>query len=255
MTEAQKGRLKDIGLTTLGLFLLVGLVLLIWQAFLLGPIPQQRVITTVTQVVLPPPPPSPGPQQNAVRRRVDSVAMTVPVPKPNPEPPKPQAHRRITSKALAEPLSSVPNQYNIPQGTDEGIVIGGDGGDGGGVGCGGGDYFLTLITSQLQSILMRNERTDSRTFHIKAEVWFDSAGSLRRSLLIQSTGDASLDAKVRHLLDGINVGADIPQCLQPITVWVSEPWQVELSGTREIQTYRTEMPQNHFSSWQRQRPR
>ncbi len=124
------------------------------------------------------------------------------------------------------------NSYNVPQGTNEGFTIGGggDGGNGGGGGGGGGcdavsaKFYPSMINSQLQRVFTRNEATDIRTFHVEAQLWFDPTGHVNRARLVGSTGDTTLDTDITHLLGDVNVSENIPQCLQPATVWVSQPW-------------------------------
>jgi hypothetical protein len=162
------------------------------------------------------------------------------MPEPKPAPSKPKTRAPVAARPLTAERSLAPNQYAMPQGAEDGTVIGGGGEGGGGSGCGGAGYYLSMITSQLRVAFTRNEKTDARTFHVRARIWFDGAGRLQQAQLVQSTGDSNLDMTVRRLFDAVNVGGGMPQCLQPVTVWVGEPWDVWLGGVTETQSYRTE---------------
>lgn len=149
----------------------------------------------------------------------------------------------VAACLLADPLSldAPPDwrQYALPQGPNTGTIIGGDGDNGGSSGCGGGSSYLTIVTSQIHAVFSRNEKVDSSTFHIRAQLWFDDLGTLRRSQLLQSTGRADLDASIRTLLGEIDVGHGTSQCVhQPITVWINQPQE----GTAMP-------PATHIESW------
>jgi TonB C terminal len=121
-------------------------------------------------------------------------------------------------------------QAALPRGANAGNIIGGDGENGGGSGCGSAGAYLTIITSQLRNVFTRNEKTDGRRFQAQAQLWFDDLGGVQRSQLVRSTGNADLDATVTKLLKEINVGRGMPRCVQPIAVWVSQPWTGVFSG-------------------------
>jgi len=139
---------------------------------------------------------------------------------------------------LDEPPS--PNAFNVPQGIAEGVTIGGGGDDGSGNGCGGANFYLASVTSQLRSVFMRHEDVDHREFHVQAQLWFDSAGGVQRIQLVGSTGDAELDKVVTQLIGEINVGGNVPSCIQPITAWVNNPWDSSLpANAKNIETWMT----------------
>ncbi len=130
------------------------------------------------------------------------------------------------------------------------MLIGGAGR--GGNGCEGDKYnYPLIIVSQVQSVFMRNEETDTRKFRVKARLWFDSTGNVERIELAETTGDARLDADVTRLLGKVNVGASVPLCIQPFTVWVSDPWKPGDSG--ETQTNPTNLGRKAESSWLREK--
>jgi hypothetical protein len=99
-----------------------------------------------------------------------------------------------------------------------------------------------MINSQLQNVFMRNEKTDSRSFQIQARLYFESAGTVQRAELIKSTGDLSLDDKIKGLLGQVDIGRNVPKCLGSVKVWVSEPWTGAFGGAS---------PEGEVTSWRR----
>jgi hypothetical protein len=180
----------------------------------------------------------PGPAKEGGGATRDSVAAA-PTPKPKPAPPQPKTR----SAAVADPLSldAPPDwkHFALPQGANAGTVIGGNGDNGSGSGCGGAGAYLPIVLSQIRTVFSRDEKMDDRTFHIQAQLWFDDTGTVQRSQLLQTTGKADLDASIRALLGKIHVGPGMPQCIQPITVWVNHPQD---GGAMP--------PAAHIESWQ-----
>ncbi len=239
MIELWRERLPVMIVAAVVLLLAAGLFALIWivihspdpmrreptiiQLSLVAPISSKHSPEPAREAVRIPqaPPPIPVLPRKPVEHRRDSVAAA---PTPKPAPPQPKTR----SPAVADPLSldAPPDwrHFALPQGANAGNVIGGDGENGGGSGCGGASNYLTFLTSQLRTVFTRNEKVDSSTFHVQARLWFDDLGSVQRSQLVQSTGKADLDASIKALLGEINVGRGMPQCVQPIIVWVSQPW-------------------------------
>jgi hypothetical protein len=247
-----------------GLLLIAGLFTLIWNV-LHSPMPERRDPTKIIQILLTPqpppprppepqkktmqrvpqaPPPTPIPPKKPMPRRMDSVASE---PKPKPAPPKPKARASDVARPLTIDAPPDWKQFALPQGANEGTVIGGDGANGGGSGCGGASTFLSIVTSQLRNVFTHNEKMDSRTFRIQAQLWFDDLGAMQRAQLVQSTGNAGLDASVRDLLGQVSVGRGMPQCIQPITVWVSQPWEGTFGAVGKKQAGEA-MP-SHMEVW------
>ncbi|MEI9916066.1 MAG: hypothetical protein WDN29_09870 [Methylovirgula sp.] len=101
------------------------------------------------------PPPHPVPPKKLIEARRDSVTAES-VPKPKPAPPQP----KMRPPAVADPLNldEPPDWRQVapPQGANAGYVIGGNGDNGGGSGCGGANIYLSIITSQLRDVFTRN---------------------------------------------------------------------------------------------------
>ena len=150
---------------------------------------------------------------------------------------------------MADPLSldAPPDwrEFALPHGANAGTVIGGNGDNGGGSGCGGAASYLTIVTSQIRNVFSRNQKMDGLIFHIQAQLWFDDLGALQRSQLLQSTGKAELDASIKTLLGQVNVGRGMPQCIQPVTVWVNQPWDGKSTPTDA----HMEVWQNRTQTW------
>jgi hypothetical protein len=229
-------------------------VLTLWNVLLTSEVSQRRIEAEAAITLLPPtsppPPPPSHPPKKVVSQQMAGSALAGPTAKLAPPKPKaPNAHMPVVARHLILETPPDPTQFSLPQGTDKGIVIGGDGG--GGTGCGGKNFYLPLITSQLRSVFMRNEKTDTRTFQVQALLWFNGTGNVQRAELAKSTGDAGLNMTVTHLLGEINVGGNVPECLQPITVWVSEPWKVAMAGgSGEKQTDQPKMGTKDVVIWQ-----
>jgi hypothetical protein len=244
--ELWRERWSTVAMIVVALLLALGLFALIWMA-LHSPEPARREPTIIQLLLVPPappqrspesaretaqhtpqaPPPVPVPPKKLLDNRRDSVAAT---PTPKPAPPQP----KTKLPAVADPLSldAPPDwrQAALPKGSNAGNTIGGDGDNSGGSGCGSAGAYLTIITSQLRNVFTRNERTDSRRFQAQAQLWFDYLGNVQRSQLVRSTGHADLDATVTKLLKELNIGRGLPRCVQPIAVWVSQPWTGVFSG-------------------------
>jgi hypothetical protein len=221
--------------------LMTGLLALIWT-IIHSPDPKRRETDITLFRLVPPTPPQPRPKpardtarkpseaprpipvppRKPVQQRRDS-AVNAPAPKPKPAPPQPKTR----SPSVADPLSlDAPpdwHQYALPQGPNAGTMIGGNGNNGGGSGCGGADAFLPFVISQIRTVFSRDRQMDSQTFHIQAQLWFNDLGIVQRSQLLPSTGKAALDASIRSLLGKIDIGRGMPQCVQPITVWINQP--------------------------------
>jgi hypothetical protein len=249
MVQAWRERAPALIVLAAALLLAVGLFALIWsiihspeppsrqpriiQLLLVPPIPPQRPpepARETVQRVPQAPPPVPVPPKKLVQHRRDSVA-SAPTPKPKPAPPQPKTR----SPAAADPLSldAPPDwrQFALPQGANSGNVIGGNGDNGGGSGCGGANTYLTIVTSQVRNVFSRDQKMDGLTFHVQAQLWFDDLGAVQRSQLLQSTGKAGLDASIKTVLGAVNVGRGMPQCIQPVTVWVNQPWDGKSTPT------------------------
>jgi periplasmic protein TonB len=242
--------------------LLTGLLALIWmtvhgpeptrrtpaliQLLLVHPAPPQQPPKPATEMMqrVQAPPPVPVPPKKLVRDRRDSVVASQ-APKPKPAPPQPKTRL----PAAADPLSldAPPDwrQASLPQGANTGTMIGGNGDNGSGAGCGGADIYLTLITSQLRAVFERDEKNDRSSFRVQAQLWFDDMGGVQRSQLVGSTGNAALDLTVGKLLKAVNIGAAIPKCLQPITAWVNRPWRGMIRGADD-----KPVVTDHMETWQ-----
>jgi periplasmic protein TonB len=228
--------------------LAAGLLALIWMA-VHGPEPTRRTPTPIQLLLVHPmppprqppkpatetmqrvqaPPPVPVPPKKLVQDRRDSIVASQ-APKPKPAQPQPKTRLPATADPLS--LDAPPDwrQASLPQGANAGTMIGGNGDNGSGAGCGGADLYLTLVTSQLRAVFERDEKNDRSSFRIQAQLWFDDTGGVQRSQLVGSTGNAELDVTVGKLLKAVNIGAAIPKCLQPITAWVNRPWRGMIRG-------------------------
>jgi hypothetical protein len=264
MIEGWRERLPTMIALALGLLLAAALLALILT--IVNSPDRARREPDIIQLLLvrpaPEPPPKPAEQtvQPALRPRdlppvrvqprkpVEqhrNAAALAPAPKLKPAPPQPKTR----STPVADPLSvdEPPDwrQYALPKGANAGTVIGGNGDNGGGSGC-GGSVFLPMVTSQIHSLVQAKEM-DDRAFHVQADIWFDDLGMVQRSQLLQSTGKADLDASIRTMLGKINVGPGVPQCIQPITVWINHPDD----GTNAAASRKNAAPAGaHVESWQ-----
>lgn len=249
LSKAWRERCRTAAWLAFGLLLLAALfVMLLLRDPGTRPV-ASKASETIISLVQPPPPPvsPPPPTRKQVPPRV--VKPTPPAPPSEPAPPRPKAPAppaQVDAPPLTMDTAPDPaNDFNVPQGTEQGLAIGGGGGgggrggrgdgQGGDGGCSGPNRYLAatypnLVTSQVRQVFGRNEKTDSRRFRIQARVWFEPSGQVARAELAGTTGDSALDRDVAALLGKLDVKAAIPDCLQPITVWVSQPWTGSFAG-------------------------
>jgi hypothetical protein len=125
----------------------------------------------------------------------------------------------------------VASSSELAAGSDAGFTIGGagggqghgEGGEGSGGGCGAKGYHTFLVLSHVQEAFMAHEKHDTRHFHAKAELWFDSKGRVSRASLVSPTGDRDLDTTIVGVLEGIDTKTPALDCNSPFLVTVSEP--------------------------------
>lgn len=103
-----------------------------------------------------------------------------------------------------------------------GLTIGG----GGGSGCGNivTRSYVGLINTQVMHVFKDSGKTGNQDFQIRARLWFDATGRVEQTELVESTGDAHLDAAISRQLGEVSLGQGIPPCMQPVQIRVSEPW-------------------------------
>ncbi|TAI63191.1 hypothetical protein [Bradyrhizobium sp. Leo170] len=198
--DVWRERWSTVAMIAVALLLALGLFALIWMA-LRSPEPARREPAIIQLLLVPPPPPQrppepakettqrtlqappsvPVPPKKVVNNRRDSVAAA---PTPKPAPPQPKTKLPPVSDPLS--LDAPPDwrQAALPKGSNAGTLIGGDGDNGGGSGCGTASPYLTMITSQLRNVVERNARADSRKFQAQAQLWFDDLGNVQRSQLV-----------------------------------------------------------------------
>jgi hypothetical protein len=162
----------------------------------------------IMQVQLPPPPPPPPPPPKEEPQKVET-------PQPHEQTPqiaKPQA-RTVSKPSPAPPGNPLtaeagngPNNYGLAVGNGGGDTIGGGGG--------GGDpfaYYDGVAAARIRDLLQKNEKTRYGTWTLTVSLWIDGTGTISRAKLDSSTGDASRDAAIEHMLVGETIGEAEPQ--------------------------------------------
>src|SRR5262249_24003545 len=77
-----------------------------------------------------------------------------------------------------------------------GLLGGGDGGGGGGGSKWG--WYVSLVQSQIEEALRKNDKTRSAKLRIAVLLWPDATGRIDRVQLMSSSGDAGIDEAIKN---------------------------------------------------------
>jgi type IV secretory pathway VirB10-like protein len=160
----------------------------------------------ITQVQLPPPPPPPPP------------------PKTPPPPKKTEEAQRqkeaAPQKAEAKPAPKAPTPpaavTTSIQGNGPGSLAVGNGGGGDciGTGCGTGDgsggdndaYYSSLVKTQIEEALKRDEKLKYARYRTTISFSLDAAGHVAGAMISSFDGDADVRAEVESVIRAISTG-------------------------------------------------
>ncbi|QID16214.1 energy transducer TonB [Nitrogeniibacter mangrovi] len=181
----------------------------------------KRPARQVTKITIlpdtpPPPPPPPPKEQPKPEPRTEAKAVKLDQPKPQ-DAPKPEPDPQIKMEGEA---GDGPSPFAAGTVTQD--YIGGE------IGGGGGNalqfaFFTRMLQRHLQSALARRDEIKRLDYRVKLRVWLDADGSIRRAELIDSTGDADMDTRLRTALTDLPPLPEAPpQALpQPISVRIT----------------------------------
>jgi periplasmic protein TonB len=178
------------------------------------------------------------------RNIVQQIAILRPPPPPKPEekPPEPEVEKEEVK--LPEPdLPPEPQQAEAPsvgqelgvdaQGTGNGDSFGLIGKPGGkeittiGGDTGSGDrhrWYAGLIQAEIQKLLSRNAKLKGAEFKAVVRIWFDPDGTMQRSELAGSSGNAEADQQIKLAL------ADLPKLRDPLPADMPQPIRLRVTS-------------------------
>lgn len=199
-----------------------------------SPAPRQvREVTILKIVPLPPPPPPPPPPEPQKQQEIEQPKVTqqeMKEEKPEDVPQKPKEEPKDSPKSAKDdgpppnPLMGVSNNLGPPDNFGGVQGIGGLGTGWGNGGGGGGSrfgWYASMVQSEIESALHRNEKTRRAVVQNKIRLWADGAGHISRVQLTASTGDSELDAAIRDVLGGLQLREPPPKDMpMPITTRV-----------------------------------
>ncbi|WP_160170682.1 STN domain-containing protein [Luteimonas huabeiensis] len=109
--------------------------------------------------------------------------------------------RRVSADALVLTRAAAPAAAALPAGE--------------------GERYYGLVQRQVAARLCACPRLAEGRHRLALQLWFDRAGRLRRSTLLDTAGDPALAAAVDTALRGIELGAPVPDGIaQPFTLLV-----------------------------------
>ena len=214
---------RRLGLTLAGLALLGGAAGLA-TVLLKGPGPASRPHQEphITQVMLPPPPPPPPP-------------------KPTPPPPQKTVVERPREQVSPQKAASRPKAMKLPSppaavttsitGPGPGSLAAGNGGGGDclGSGCGSGDgtggdndsYYSSIVKSQIEAAIRRDEKLRFATYRLRVTFQLDGNGHVTRAAIGSFDGDGEARAEIGRILLEVSTNDAPPAEMMAKTFTVS----------------------------------
>lgn len=163
------------------------------------PPPKQVREMTVVNIVPPPPPPPPPPmiEQPKVIDQPKMVEQEMledkPVEKPVDEPVKDAKNEEPPGPLALDAKATGPgDNFNL------GSKVGGSpyGGRGGGGSRWG--WYASMVQTQIYDALSTHEKTKHAVMQLQFRLWADNTGRVTRVELVNSSGDAAVDAAIRN---------------------------------------------------------
>ncbi|MBT0962708.1 energy transducer TonB family protein [Denitromonas iodatirespirans] len=207
-------RARQFGLAVVVAAMIGGAVLLVQS---LGG-EAQRPARQVTKITIipdtPPPPPPPPKEQPKPEPKEAPKQVKLDAPKPQ-DVPKPQDAEQIKMEGEAGDGPSPFAAGDVSQ-----DYIGGE--------IGGGNamqfaFYTRMLQRHLQQALARRSEIKRMDYRVKLRVWLAGDGSIRRAELIDSTGSAEMDTKLRTALTDLPPVSELPpeKLPQPISVRIT----------------------------------
>jgi len=195
-------------LWALATLLALGLAWGIWQ--LMSQKPAQR--PKVQQVAIlrqqpPPPPPKPPEKPPEPPKLKDEVKLDEPKPQPQPEAAKSAESPPDRPLGLDADGSGGSDGFGLAanRGGRDITTIGGGGG-GGAL----GRYYTGLLQRNFFEALARSRKVPLNEFSVVVRVWLSDTGSVARAQVVDSTGDAQLDALIVSTLSELAPLREVP---------------------------------------------
>jgi protein TonB len=193
-----------------------------WQLAKDAGAPKRRAVQQIS-LVRPPMPPKPPPEPERPKEEVKQQIKTPePEHKPSDDAPPPQETLGLDAKGGAGGDGF--GLVGRPGGRDI-TTIGNTEGVGKGTGRVNTAFYANQLQSQLQDALNRNQKLRDAEYRALVSLWLDSEGHVQRVELAASTGDATLDKRLRDAL------ADLKK-LRPPPEGVAQPIRLELMARR-----------------------
>jgi outer membrane biosynthesis protein TonB len=183
--------------------------------------PEIRMVTL--QPLPPPPPPPPPPQQLPQQKMVEQTPMKEPEVKQEKPLDKP--------KEAPKPDSPPPGPLGLDakgEGPGDSFNLAGRPGGNGLLGGGGGGsrwgWYASIVQTQIEQALRENQKTRNAKLRIEVRLWSDASGRIDRVQLVNSTGDAGIDAIITaEVLTGLRLREPPPKDMpMPITARLTE---------------------------------
>lgn len=179
-----------------------------------GPMPRPHQEPHITQVQLPPPPPPPPPK--------------TPPPQPKKEAEIHPKESATPQKAASKPAPKAPSPpasvTTSIQGAGPGSLGVGSGGGGDciGSGCGTGDgtggdndaYYASVMKTQIEDALRRDEKLKFAHYRMTVSFSLDSSGHIDHASVTGFSGDDDVQAEVERVLRSISTGDTPPAAIQ-----------------------------------------
>jgi protein TonB len=185
-----------IGLGLIALFL--------WPSEQISQRPHDMKTTTV---ILPPPPPPPPPEPIPQERPPEpTTAPPIEQPQDTPPPPQPSADQAPGDSALTAREGAGPSNYGLAAGDGTGTRIGGRPG-------GSGDGFAAyanVAQSAIREAAQRDREMTRGRYSVQLAVTVDPEGRITNVRIVNGSGDARRDARLREILVGLQLSQRPP---------------------------------------------
>jgi protein TonB len=194
------------GLGLLALLLMAGVAWLLVKYIGGGSATKKPGVQQVAILKQPPPPPPKPPEKPPEPPKVkEEVKIDEPKPEPKPaDEPKPVDDKPVSDKPLGVDADG-------GSGSDGFGLAGNRGGrDLLGTGGGSGRYFTGLLQRNFFEALARNRKAPLQEFSVVVSIWLGDDGRVQRSEIVNSSGDAQVDALIQSTLAEMPALRELP---------------------------------------------
>jgi periplasmic protein TonB len=180
--------------------------------------PKKKSVQEISVLRPPPPPPPPKPEEKPPEPELKKEEVKIPEDKPDPEPQQTEQPPPGDQLGVDAQGSGTGDSFGLvgkPGGRDVTTI-------------GGGDkfaWYAGVLRTQIQKVLSRNDRLRGAEFRVIVRVWVEADGSVQKAELMDSTGDAEKDKKIKLAL------AEIPPLREAPPADLPQPIRFRLSST------------------------